>query len=248
MAGMDEGPGTNPGPLGFFVGAWVVMMAAMMLPSIVPMVVTHARMLDRRREGHAAAAAAATTIFVAGYLVAWVAAGLLGYALFELGRAATGDLFSWGGAGPYLAAGILLGAAVYQLTRAKDICLCHCRSPRSFLSLHRKPGRAGDLRLGIVHGGWCVGCCWALMASLFALGVMSLAWMAFIAALIAVERLLPWKEAVIRGTAVLLLGLGLMVALAPGSVPVLTVPGSSPAMSAMEGSPGMRSDSSSAMP
>lgn len=90
--------------------------------------------------------------------------------------------------------------------------------------------------MGIAHGGWCVGCCWALMAALLALGVMSLGWMAFIAALIAVRKLLPWKDVANRGIAVLLLVLGLGVAFAPGSVPGLTIPGSAPmAMDSMQG-------------
>ena len=87
--------------------------------------------------------------------------------------------------------------------------------------------------MGLVHGGWCVGCCWALMAALFALGVMSIGWMAFIAALIAIEKLLPWPALANRGIAVLLLVLGLGVAFAPSSVPGLTLPDSPEAMKAM---------------
>ena len=146
-------------------------------------------------------------------------------------------------------------AAVYQLTPLKDVCLRHCRSPFMFLMKHWRPGRLGALRMGVIHGGWCVGCCWALMAALFALGVMSLGWMAFIAALIAIEKLLPWRALANRGIAVLLLVLGLGVAFAPESVPGLTLPGSPKAMRAMEamgmdegsmdqgGSKGMQGDS-----
>ncbi|HEY1284801.1 MAG TPA: DUF2182 domain-containing protein, partial [Solirubrobacterales bacterium] len=207
MSGMDAGPGTDPGTLGFFLGVWVVMMAAMMFPSIAPMVIMHARMQEGSRERGEAAATGATAIFVGGYLLVWALAGLFGYALYELGRAVTGDVFSWDNAGPYLAGGILIAAGIYQLTPLKDVCLRHCRSPFFFLMKHWQPGRVGALRMGCVHGGWCVGCCWALMASLFALGVMSLGWMAFIAALIAIEKLLPWKEVANRGIAVILLAL-----------------------------------------
>ena len=155
---------------------------------------------------------------------------------FELGRALTGDVFSWDNAGPYLAGGIVLAAAVYQLTPLKDACLRHCRSPFMFLMKHWHPGRLGGLRMGIIHGGWCVGCCWALMAALFALGVMSLGWMAFVAALIAIEKLMPWKALANRGIAVLLLVLGLAVAFTPTSVPGLTLPGSpAKAMQGMDG-------------
>jgi predicted metal-binding membrane protein len=235
MAGMDAGPGTDPGTLGFFIGVWVVMMAAMMFPSIAPMVVMYGRILRGWRERRQPVPIGATTLFVAGYLLAWTAAGLVGYALFELGRAVTGDVFSWDNAGPYLAGGIVVAAAVYQLTSLKDVCLRHCRSPFMFLMRRWRPERLGGLRMGVVHGGWCVGCCWALMAALFALGVMSLAWMAFIAALIAIEKLLPWQALANRGIAVLLLVLGLAVAFTPASVPGLTLPGSTTAMQAMQG-------------
>src|SRR5437763_8378800 len=103
-----------------------------------------------------------------------------------------------------------------------------------FLMQYWHPGRWGALRIGLMHGGWCVGCCWALMAALFALGVMSIGWMAFIAALIAIEKLLPWKAVANRGIALLLLVLGLGVAFTPASIPGLTLPGSPKAMRAME--------------
>jgi predicted metal-binding membrane protein len=234
MGGMDAGPGTDPGALGFFLGVWVVMMAAMMLPSIAPMVVMYVRLQEGRRERGQSAPVGATGVFVAGYLVIWAAAGLVGYGLFQLGKEVSGDLFSWDNAGPYLAGGIILGAAVYQLTPLKDVCLRHCRSPFMFLLSQWRPGWIGALRMGVIHGGWCVGCCWALMAALFALGVMSLGWMALIAALIAVEKLLPWKAVANRGIAVLLLVLGLGVAFTPGSVPGLTLPGSPKATRAMK--------------
>ena len=233
MDGMDAGPGTDPGALGFFVGVWVVMMAAMMFPSIAPMVMMHVRIQEGRRERGQAGVAGATALFVGGYLLAWSAAGLIGFGIFQLGKAVTGDLFSWDDAGPYLAGGIVCGAAIYQLTPLKDVCLRHCRSPFAFLMQHWHAGRLGSLRMGVVHGGWCVGCCWALMAALFALGVMSLGWMAFIAALIAVEKLLPWKTLANRGIAVLLLLLGLAIAFTPASVPGLTLPGSAEAMQGM---------------
>ena len=234
MDGMDAGPGTDPGALGFFVGVWVVMMAAMMFPSIAPMVLMHVRIQEGRRERGEAGVAGATALFVAGYLLAWAAAGLIGYGIFQLGKAATGDLFSWDNVGPYLAGGIVCGAAIYQLTPLKDVCLRHCRSPFAFLMQHWHAGRLGSLRMGVLHGGWCVGCCWALMAALFALGVMSLGWMAFIAALIAVEKLLPWQVLASRGIAVVLLALGLALAFAPASVPGLTLPGSPEAMQGMD--------------
>jgi predicted metal-binding membrane protein len=234
MGGMDAGPGTDLGSLGFFIGVWVLMMAAMMFPSIAPMVLMFARIQEGRRERGASVPASLTTLFVAGYLVSWTVAGLVGYGIFELGSALTGDVFSWDNGGPYLAGGIIVAAAIYQLTPLKDVCLRHCRSPLMFLMNHSKPGRLGALQMGIEHGGFCVGCCWMLMAALFALGVMSIGWMAFIAALIAVEKLLPWRLLANRGIAVLLLVLGLGVAFAPDSVPGLTVPDSTQAANAMD--------------
>jgi predicted metal-binding membrane protein len=239
MSGMDAGPGTDPGTLGFFLGVWVVMMAAMMFPSIAPMVVMHVRIQEGRRERGQPVAIGATTLFVAGYLVTWAVAGLLGYGILQLGKAVTGDVFAWDNAGPYLAGGIIVAAAVYQLTPLKDVCLRHCRSPFMFLMKHWRPGRVGALRMGVIHGGWCVGCCWALMAALFALGVMSLGWMAFIAALIAFEKLLPWKALANRGIALLFLVLGLAVAFSAKDVPGLTLPGSPKAVQAMQSMEGM---------
>jgi predicted metal-binding membrane protein len=244
MNGMDAGPGTDPGALGFFVGTWVVMMAAMMFPSIAPMVVMHVRIQEGRRARGQSAPVGATPLFVAGYVVTWSVAGLLGYGLLRLGSAVTGDFFSWDHAGPALAGGVILLAAVYQLTPLKDVCLRHCTSPFAFLMGHWRPGRVGALRAGLLHGGWCLGCCWALMAALFALGVMSVAWMAFIAALIAAEKLLPWHAPVSRGIAAVLVVLGLAVATSPADVPGLTLPDSPEAMGAMEstGGDGMGGD------
>jgi len=113
---------------------------------------------------------------------------------------------------------------VYEFTPAKHACLRRCRSPLGFLMGNWRDGRAGALRMGIVHGAWCVGCCWLLMAALFALGAMSLAWMIVIAALIAVEKLVPWERAATVGVAAVLVGLGLGIAASPNDVPALTVP------------------------
>ena len=225
MEGMDMGPGSDLGSLSFYVGAWVVMMAAMMFPSISPMVRTYALVqrsrYSRRGLGEPTAAIVA---FVGGYILTWTTFGLAAYATFGLLRALNLEAFSWDEGGPYLAGGTILAAAVYQLTPLKDACLSRCRGPLDFLTERWRDGIGGALRLGLEHGAWCVGCCWALMAALFALGVMSVAWMVFIAALIAVEKLLPWKQLANRGIAVLLAVLGLAVAFAPGSVPGLTLP------------------------
>jgi predicted metal-binding membrane protein len=231
MAGMDAGPGTDLGTLGFYVGAWVVMMAAMMLPSIVPMVLVYRTIERRRRE--LTSRRGSMALFIGGYLVAWTGFGLLAYALFDGVRSLSIGALSWHRGGRYLAAGVLLVAAVYQLSPAKDVCLTRCRSSVQFVSRAWRDGPLGALRMGAEHGCWCVGCCWALMAGLFAVGVMSVGWMVFFAALIAVERLLPWKLAANRTIAVALAGLALGVALVPDHVPGLTLPDSAAAQRAM---------------
>lgn len=223
MAGMDSSPGTDLGTLGWFVGVWVVMMAAMMLPSVSPTVALYSRMMRRR-------APAAPLVFTAGYLVAWGATGLAAYGIFELARHALGTQLAWGHAGRWVAAGALFAAAVYELTPLKDVCLGKCRSPFGFLLGSWRDGLGGGFQMGLRHGAWCIGCCWALMVSLFALGVMSLTWMGFIAGLIAVEKTLPWTRVVTWGTAAVLVTVGAILLAAPHALPGFTIPGSGGSM------------------
>jgi predicted metal-binding membrane protein len=224
MSGMDMGPATDPGTLGFWITAWIVMMAAMMFPSIAPMVLMYVRIDRGRREKGRASSAGATPLFVAGYLLVWSLAGLAAYAVLWAGHELSPGFLAGDRAGPYVAGAVIVAAAIYQLTPLKDVCLRKCRSPFAFLITAWRPGRIGALRMGVEHGGWCVGCCWALMAALIALGVMSVGWMLLVAALIAVEKLSPWKAPANRAVAVLLAVLGLAVAFAPEQVPGLTLP------------------------
>jgi predicted metal-binding membrane protein len=226
MVGMDAGPGTDLGALGWFVGVWVVMMAAMMFPSVAPTVALYARMTRQRSPVR-------PLFFIAAYLVVWSAVGVLSYGLFELGKNLLGAQLAWDAGGRWLAAGILALAAVYELTPLKNACLARCRSPLGFLLGSWRDGPTGAIEMGSRHAAWCVGCCWALMAALFALGVMSLVWMAVVAALIAAEKTIPWRRPVVWTTTAILLVLALMVAVAPHSVPGLVVPGSGSSMSAM---------------
>ena len=219
MRGMDEGPGTGLGTLGWFLGVWTVMMAAMMFPSIAPTVALYSRMTRGRLP-------LAPLVFASGYLLVWAGAGVVAFAISDLGGQLLGDELSWNRGGRWLAGGILVVAAIYELTPLKSVCLRHCRTPLGFLLGHWRDGARGALEMGGRHGAWCVGCCWALMASLFALGVMSIAWMAFVAGLIAAEKLLPWGRAVTYGTAVILLVLGILFFAAPDAIPGLTIPGS----------------------
>jgi predicted metal-binding membrane protein len=145
--------------------------------------------------------------------------------VFALGRSALGHELAWDNAGRWVAGGVLVLAAAYEVTPLKDACLSKCRSPLGFLVGSWRDGLPGAVNMGARHGAWCVGCCWALMAALFALGVMSLAWMAFVAALIALEKTLPWAPGVTYAVALILLVLGVLLIAAPDSVPGLVVPG-----------------------
>jgi predicted metal-binding membrane protein len=214
MSGMDAGPGTELGGLGWFAVTWLVMMAAMMLPALTPMVVAY----NRR-----ARSATRSVAFGAGYLAVWLAAGLVGYGVFEAVRALDLGFLAWDDGGRFVAAGVLIAAGLYQLTARKDSFLRRCRERRTFVARHWHAGPLGALRMGLAHGADCVGASWALMAALFSLGVMSLTWMALVAVLIAAERLLP--ETTRWAVALVLVALGTAVAAAPGDVPGLILPG-----------------------
>jgi predicted metal-binding membrane protein len=221
MRGMDAGPWTGLGPLGWFLGVWIVMMAAMMLPSTIPAVTLYAGLARDRTS-------LAPLFFVAGYLAVWAAAGLAAFALAAAGGRVAGGILAWERAGRWAAGATLLLAAAYQLTPLKEACLSRCRVPIAFLLGSWRPGRGGGLRMGMSHGAWCAGCCWALMAALFALGVMSIAWTALVAALVALEKILPWRRVATRGTSALLAGLGVLLLAAPSLLPGLTLPGGGP--------------------
>ena len=227
MAGMDAGPGTDLGALGWFLGVWVVMMAAMMLPSLAPTVALYSRMTRRQGPG-------LPLLFTTGYLLVWGATGLGAYGLFELGRSLFGGHLAWHAGGRWLAAAVLVVAAIYELTPLKDACLGKCRSPVGFLLGAWREGRSGAAQMGARHAAWCLGCCWALMAALFALGVMSVAWMALVAALIAFEKTVPWRQVATWATAAVLLVLAIALVASPASIPGLVVPGSHNAMQTMQ--------------
>jgi predicted metal-binding membrane protein len=213
MRGMDAGPGTDLGTLGWFLGIWVTMMAAMMLPAAAPTVLLFARV---RRHAH-------TAMFVLGYLLAWTGYGLAAYALYRVVRSVAPAFVAWDERGPWVAGAALAAAGLYQLTPLKTVCLRHCRSPLHVL-IGGRPGRLGAVRMGIEHGGYCVGCCTGLMVALFALGVMSLLWMAVVTVAIVAEKALPGGELLGRVLAVALVAAGLWVAVSPATVPGLTQP------------------------
>jgi predicted metal-binding membrane protein len=234
MRGMDAGPGTDLGGLAWFAGIWVTMMAAMMLPSVAPMTLLFARISrDRRGRGQAFVP---TWVFLAGYLGAWTVYGLAAYGLFRLVIALGPDWLAWDRAGPYVAGGAIVAAGLYQLTPLKEVCLRHCRGPMHYVLHGWRDGNLGAFRMGAEHGLFCVGCCWGLMVALFAVGVMSLFWMAVVAAVIFAEKVLPYGLRLSRVFALVLVALGIWVAMAPGSVPGLTNP-DAPGSPSMQMSP-----------
>jgi predicted metal-binding membrane protein len=191
---------------------WWVMMPAMMLPSATPMILTFATVNRRKRER--GQPFVPPMVFTAGYLVAW---GLFGVfatlADWALERAAlispmTGRLT------PTLGAIVVVAAGIYQLSPLKSVCLRHCRSPFDFVLNHWRDGASGALRMGMEHGLYCLGCCWFLMALMFAAGIMSLLWMAVIAVFVLLEKLLPAGTWIARagGVAMLTFGVYLLVA------------------------------------
>jgi predicted metal-binding membrane protein len=221
MRGMDNGPWTGFGPLGWFLVVWVVMMAAMMLPSVAPTVALYSRMTRRR-------SLALPLLFATGYLLTWAAAGALAFAIRDAINVTGSDVLAWNHAGRWVAGVTLLVAAIYQMTPLKDVCLGKCRSPLGLLLGSWRDGTTGAVRMGVKNGAWCVGCCWALMAALIALGVMSLVWMAVVAALIAFEKTVPWRRLATGATTGILLVLGLLLLIAPGAIPGLTTPNHGP--------------------
>ena len=221
MRGMDNGPWMGLGTLSWFLGVWVVMMAAMMFPSVAPTVALYSRMGGERTPFSG-------LVFAAGYLVTWTGAGVLALSIAFGGHRLAGDVLAWDRAGRWVAGGTLIVAALYELTPLKDVCLGKCRSPLGLLLRHWSGGWSGAVRMGMRNGAWCVGCCWALMASLFALGVMSITWMAVVAGLIAAEKTVPWRQVAIYGTAAILLALGVLLFTAPDAIPGLKIPGGDP--------------------
>jgi predicted metal-binding membrane protein len=172
---------------GLWIGAWTLMMAAMMLPSTSPLVLLYARRSTTVN----------STLLTTGYLLVWAAIGLAAYEVdMRLPDPANG-----------VVGAVLIAAGLYQLTPLKSACLKRCRNPVDFLVTRWRRGSIGALRLGVEHGAYCVGCCWALMGVLIVAGAMSLAWVVAIAVVVAGEKLLPHGQLLGR-----LGGVGLLIA------------------------------------
>ena len=220
---MSAGTGTMGLRLWGFLGVWALMMAAMMLPALAPFTSTYLRSIRAVRSSRVRAFRTAS--LVAGYLLTWIGFGVVAY-----GAAALSGLLAEQGPdlAPWVGAGVLLAAGAYQLTPLKDFCLRHCRSPVAFL-LHvsNYKGRLRDVRVGLYHGVYCVGCCWGLMLVLIAVGVMNLAWMAAITVVVFLEK--TWKHGTVfsRVTGAALIAFALFVPAHPELLPGLYM---SPAM------------------
>lgn len=188
-----------------FLGTWSVMMAAMMLPSATPMILLHRLGAEGRVRTELWSAA-----FVAGYLVVWASVGIVVW-----GIAMVTNTFAIPEQRALAVAGILLLAGVYQFTPLKSTCLRACRTPADFLLTHWHRGLVGQVRLGIEHGLYCLGCCWALMALFVGVGAMSLVWAAGIAAVVLIEKVLPRGIAFGRIAGILLVAAAVIVLVRP---------------------------------
>ena len=205
MRGMGMDERFSVGSFGFFIGLWVVMMAAMMFPSVWPTLSLYGTIM-RNRATTGVRAGVASAAFVGGYLASWTAYGLVAFCVLEVGsRAGLGGL-SDEELARYVVAPVALAAALYQLAPLKQACLRHCRGPFSFLLAHWRDGLRGAVRMGAIHGGYCVGCCWMLMLVLLSVGLMSITWMAVVSIAIAVEKLTPTRSTWLPSS---LLGIGL---------------------------------------
>ncbi len=192
--------------LPLFLAMWAVMMVAMMFPAVSPVVLLFERWRRSRQRS-----VATTIAFVAGYLIIWSVAGVLAFTTIvalDLQIDSSSTAVRVGGA-------VLVGAGIYQLTPLKTACLTQCRSPLTLIMKHGQllsEGVRGPLQVGLLHGSWCIGCCWALMAVLIALGVMHLGWMAAVAAVILAEKVLPGGRITSRIIGGVLLAAGAAVA------------------------------------
>ena len=196
------------------VAMWWVMMIAMMVPSAAPMILLYARVTrHEQKSGRLAKGVVPTAAFVCGYLIAWLVFSVLASVLqFYLeGASLVHSMLMWS-LNSWLSAGFLFVAGLYQITPYKQTCLRHCRSPAHFLSSHWRPGHLGAIRMGVEHGAFCVGCCWALMALLFVGGIMNLLWIAGLAVFVLVEKVAPRGEWVARAAGLACIAASLSIA------------------------------------
>lgn len=218
---MGNGPGTMGLALLPFLGLWVVMMSAMMLPSVAPVAILWTRLISGVSAGFGRVAR--MSMFLGGYLLAWAAFGAAAFAALA---GADRLLAASPTAAKWLGVAIFIGAGLYQLTRWKDWCLRHCRSPVGALMYYAGfKGRGRDVRVGLHHGATCAGCCWGLMIVLIAVGVMNVAVMAALAVVIFAEKLWRYGKPFSQAVGVLLVAVGVLAIWFPWLLPGLHVSG-----------------------
>ena len=192
----------TPATAGMMLLMWAVMMTGMMLPSAMPMILTFAKVGARRRDR--AQPYVATSIFVAGYLIAWgafsVAATAAQWGLDRMGLLSP----MMDSAAPVLGGALLIAAGLYQFSTLKHACLRHCRTPADFVLNHWRDGTGGALRMGVEHGLYCLGCCWAVMALMFVFGMMNLLWLAALTVLALLEKVAPAGHRIAQGAGILM--------------------------------------------
>jgi len=208
MSGMDDMPDMimQPGTQSFGLTAtmWAVMMVGMMLPSAAPMILLYTKV--QRKQG--TRPVLRTGAFVSGYVLVWGGFAVAAAAL----QVILGHVALLSSAGEFLStklAGLtFLLAAAYEFSPLKNRCLRQCNSPLGFITVYWRPGTAGGLRMGFLHGMFCVGCCWALMLLLFTAGVMNLLWVAALAVLVLVQKVLPYGRLTTTVTGAMMLAVG----------------------------------------
>jgi len=188
-------------PIATLVFMWWLMMLAMMLPSATPAILLYARV----REQHRGGSVVSPWLFALGYALVWLAFSVIAATVQR--SAATPAMTL---ADPRASSALLIAAGAYQLSPIKGACLRNCRSPAQFLSRHWRPGAGGAIRLGVLHGAYCVGCCWLLMTLLLVGGVMNFVWIVALTAIVAIEKLVPRGDWFSRAAGVALIGWGLV--------------------------------------
>jgi predicted metal-binding membrane protein len=217
-AAMSVMPGQPaPAAAALFAGMWLVMMAAMMLPAIVPVVLLF-RTVQRQR-GARGGPVVPVAVFVSGYLAVWLLAGLGADLAYTVAHALGARVPFGPNVAPYLGGAILVLAGFYQFTPLKNVCLKHCRSPLHFVMHGWREGRGGAVRMGATHGLFCFGCCWGIMAVLFVVGLMNLGWMAALSLLIMAEKVAPRGVVIGRVVGGLFVALGVLMTLQPSLFP-----------------------------
>lgn len=201
-----------------FLAVWLAMTIAMMFPAATPMALTFHKAQSARRKRRQAFVA--TWVFLAGYLVVWVASGVAAYvgALAAEAIATRLDLSTQTSA--CIGGLTLVAAGLYQFTPLKDLCLTKCRTPISFIMTPWREGTLGALQMGAIHGAWCLGCCWLLCAIMFPLGMMSVAALATVTVIVFAEKTLPWGPAVAQAAGTVIFAYGLLIIIQPQALPI----------------------------